>query len=87
MNKVVAMAPIMVRPNVNLYSVYYSSLGKSVKIVNNKLTAIQEHLLFHIKSPSFEDFFILATESNDFELKIMQSLLTEHEKFMLNKYL
>ena len=38
-----------------------------MKIVNSKLPAIQEHLLFRIKTPSF---LVLITESNDFEIKI-----------------
>ena len=48
--------------------------GKKVKIDNNKLMAIQEHLLCCNYSPSFEDFSILTRESNDFKLKIMESL-------------
>ena len=44
---------------------------KKVKIDNNKLTAIQEHLLCCNYSPSFDDFSILIRESNDFKLKIM----------------
>ena len=41
---------------------------KKVKIDNNKLTAIQEHLLCCNYSPSFEDFSILTRESNGFKL-------------------
>ena len=59
--------------------------GKKVNIDNNKLTAIQEHLLCCNYSPSFEDFFILTRESNDFKLKIMESLLIELDKPILNK--
>ena len=44
--------------------------GKKVKIDNNKLTAIQEHLLCCNHSPSLVDFSILTRESNDFKLKI-----------------
>ena len=58
---------------------------KKVKIDNNKLTAIQEHLLCCNYSPSFEDFSILTRESNDFKLKIMESLLIAHDKPILNK--
>ena len=47
---------------------------KIVKTGNNKLRAIQEHLLCCNYSPSFEDFSILTRESNDFKLKIMESL-------------
>ena len=48
---------------------------KKVKIDNNKLTTIQEHLLCCNYCPSFEDFSILTRESNDFKLRIMESLL------------
>ena len=59
--------------------------GKKVKIDNNKLMAIQEHLLCCNYSPSFEDFSILTRESNDFKLKIMESLLTARDKPILKK--
>ena len=52
---------------------------------NNKLTAIQEHLLCCNYCPSFEDFSILTRESNDFKLKIMESLLIACDKPILNK--
>ena len=42
--------------------------GKKVRIDNNKLTAIQQHLCC-IYSPSYEDFSSLTRESNDFKLK------------------
>ena len=58
---------------------------KKIKIDNNKLTAIQEHLLCCNYCPSFEDFSILTRESNDFKLKIMESLLIAHDKPILNK--
>ena len=58
---------------------------KKVKIDNNKLTVIQEHLLCCNYSPSFEDFSILIWESNDFKLKIMESLLIACDKPILNK--
>ena len=54
--------------------------GKKIKIDNNKLTVIQEHLLCCNYSPSFEDLSILTRESNDFKLKIMESLLIAHDK-------
>ena len=59
--------------------------GKKVKIDNNKLTTIQEHLLCCNYSPSFEDFSILTRESNDFKLKIMENLLIARDKSILNK--
>ena len=52
---------------------------------NNKLTEIQEHLLCCNYSPFFEDFSILTRESNDFELKIVESLLIARDKPILNK--
>ena len=58
---------------------------KKVKIDNNKLTAIQEHLLCCNYCPSFEDFSILTRESNDFKLKIMESLLIARDKPILKK--
>ena len=58
---------------------------KKVKIDNNKLTAIQEHLLCCNYSPSFEDFSILTRESNDSKLKIMESLLIARDKPILDK--
>ena len=59
--------------------------GKKVKIDNNKLMAIQEHLLCQNYSPSFEDFSILTWESTDLKLKIMESLLIARNKPILNK--
>ena len=50
-----------------------------------QLTVIQEHLLYCSYSPSFEDFSILTRESNDFRLKIMESLLITVDKGILNK--
>ena len=58
---------------------------KKVKIDNNKVTAIQEHVLCCNYSPSFEDFSILTRESNDSKLKIMERLLIARYKPILNK--
>ena len=58
---------------------------KKLKIDNNKLTVIQEHLLCCNYSPSFEDFSILTRVSNDFKLKIMESLLIARNEPVLNK--
>ena len=58
---------------------------KKVKIENNKLTAIHEHLLCCNYSPSFEDFSILTRESTDIKLKIMESLLIVRDKPIVNK--
>ena len=51
-----------------------------MKTDKNKLTTIQEYLLFCNFSPPFEDFSIFTTESNDLKLKIIDSLLVEHDK-------
>ena len=59
--------------------------GKKVEIDSNKVTAIQEHLLCWNYSPSFEDFSLLTSESNDFKLKIMERLLIARDKPVLNK--
>ena len=59
--------------------------GKKVKIDNKDLMNIPKHLLCCNYSPSFEDFSILTRESNDFKLKIMESLLIARDKPILNK--
>ena len=58
---------------------------KKVKIDSNKLTAIQEHLLCCNYRPSFEHFSILTRKSNDFKLRIMESLRIARNKPILNK--
>ena len=58
---------------------------KKVKIHNKKLMAIQEHLSCCNYSPSFEDFSILTRKSNDFKLKIMESLLIARYMTIINK--
>ena len=59
--------------------------GKKVKTDNKKLTTIQEYLLCCNYFPFFQDFSILTRESNDFKLKIMESLLIARDKPILNK--
>ena len=58
---------------------------KKGEIDNNKLMAIHEHLLRCNYSPFFEDFSILIRESNEFKLKIMESLLIARGKLVHNK--
>ena len=58
---------------------------KKVKIDNKKVTMIREHLLCCNYSLSFEDFSILTRKSNDFKLKIMESLLITRDKPIFNK--
>ena len=59
--------------------------GKKVKIDNNQLTTIQDHLLYCNYSPSCEGFSILTRERNDFKLKVVESLLIARDKPCLNK--
>ena len=58
---------------------------RKVKIDNNKLMAIQQHILCCNYCPSFENFSILTRESNDFKLRMMESLLIARDKLILNK--
>ena len=58
--------------------------GKKLKI-DNKLTTIQKHPWCYNYSPSYEDFSMLTRESNDFKLKLMESLLIARDKLCLNK--
>ena len=87
---VAAMLPFMVRPDAILKSEFVNNQAfhislKKVKIENNKLTAIEEHLLCCNCFPSFEDFSILTRDSTDFKLKIRKSLLMTCDKLVLNK--
>ena len=84
----VATLPSMVKPNVILKSEFVGishCTGKNVKIDNNKLTAIQGHLLPCNFSPCFEDFSTLIRENSDFKLKIIENLLIARNKPVLNK--
>ena len=58
---------------------------KKVKIDNNTLTAIQEHLLCCNYSASFEEFSILTRKSNDFNLKVIGILLIARDKRILTR--
>ena len=46
---------------------------------------IQEHFLYCNYSPSSEDVSAWARESNDFKLKIMETVLIARDKSVLNK--
>ena len=59
--------------------------GKKIKTDSSKLMAIKEHLLYCSYFPSLEKFSILTIKSNDFKLKIMESLLIVRDKSVLNK--
>ena len=58
--------------------------GKKVKTDNNKLTAIQEHLLSCNCSPSFKDFSILSRENNELKLNIIERLRIAGHKLVLS---
>ena len=57
--------------------------GKRVKEDND--SAIKEHHLFCNHSPGFDDFSILASNSNDFKVTLMESLLINRDAPPLNK--
>ena len=57
--------------------------GKRVK--GDDDSAIKEHLLFCNHKPEFEDFSILASNSNDFKVTLMESLLISTDHPPLNK--
>ena len=57
--------------------------GKRVKEDND--SAIKEHHLFCSHSPGFDDFSILASNSNDFKVTLMESLLINRDAPPLNK--
>ena len=48
-------------------------------------SAIKEHLLFCNYAPDFEDFSILATNNNDFNITLKESLLINRDHPPLNK--
>ena len=58
--------------------------GKRVSSVFQS-TAIKDHLLFCQHSPSLDDFSILCSESNDFKLTLMESILISRDKPSLNR--
>ena len=57
--------------------------GKRVK--GDDDSAIKEHHLFCNHSSDFEDFFILASNNNDFKVTLMESLLINRDHAPLNK--
>ena len=57
--------------------------GKTVK--GDDDSAIKEHLLFCNHTPDFEDLSILTTNSNDFQVTLMVSLLINRDHPPLNK--
>ena len=59
--------------------------GKRFKGDND--SAIKEHHLFCNRTPDFKDFSILATNNNDFQVTLMESLLINRDHPPLNKSL
>ena len=59
--------------------------GKRVK-ASYLSTAVKDHLLFCVHTPSFDDFSILAYSENSFILEIKESLLIMRDKPVLNKH-
>ena len=85
---VAAMLPIMAKLNVILRSEcvntwqFLHSLGKEFKM----MTILPwKNLLFCNHTPDFEDFSILASNNNDFKVKLMESLLINRDHLPLNK--
>ena len=58
-------------------------IGKKVK--GNTQSAVKDHFLICDSTPSFDDFSILTSESNDFKLLLMESLLINRDNPTLNK--
>ena len=55
------------------------------KVKPSAESSIRDHLLFCNHDPSFDDFTILAQETNKFLLGTKESLLIKHDKPILNK--
>ena len=55
------------------------------KVEGDDDSVIKEHLLFYNHAPEFEDFLILSTNSNDFKVTLMKSVLINRDYPPLNK--
>ena len=55
------------------------------KVEGDDDSVIKEHLLFCNHAPEFEDFLILSTNSNDFKVTLMESVLINRDYPPLNK--
>ena len=81
----------MVKPNATLKSDISENLGishltgKKRFLQAGQSTAILEHTLFCIGTPSFSDFDVLARDANDFKLTSKESLLISRDIPLLNK--
>ena len=65
------------------HSRFSALTGKRVE--DDDDSAIKEHLLFCNYAPDFEDFSIFATNNNDFNITLMESLLINRDHPPLNK--
>ena len=77
----------MIKPNVTLRFVY-PNIWKSVRTGKNinsiKSSALRDHMLNCNNIVSFEDFFVLASGTNDLRVKSQESILI-HDGPQLNK--
>ena len=58
-------------------------IGKRVKGDND--STVKEHHLFCNNSSDFDNFFVLASDNNDFKVTLMESLLINRDHPSLNK--
>ena len=67
---------------------FLHSLGNKLKVIMAEWrNAIKDHLLFCNHAPNFEDFSILPTSNNDFQVTLMESLQIkrDHPPLIKNK--
>ena len=57
--------------------------GKNIK--STKIFAVRDHMLVCNNIVSFEDFSVLANGTNDFRIKLQESLLIHRDGPQLNK--
>ena len=57
--------------------------GKNIK--STKDSAVRDHMLVCDNIVSFEDFFVLANETNGFRIKLQESVLIHCDRPQLNK--
>ena len=62
---------------------FLHSLGKELKVI--MIIPLKNIFFFFNHVPDFEDLSIFATKNNDFEIMLMQSLLTKRDHPPLNK--
>ena len=61
----------------------FSRTGKNIKSTKN--FTVSDHKLVCNKVVSFEEFSVLANGTNDFRIKLQESLLIHHDGPQLNK--